>query len=132
MKWVKILLIWFCIIPAAILNGGFRNYILDKYLPTTVALALSGIILSGLILLITALLLPRIRNLSKKDCIITGLIWMILTVCFEFYFGLSSGADWHELLQAYNPLNGNLWILVVLSTLFAPICVFRKIINKKM
>ena len=132
MKWVKILLIWFCIIPAAILNGGFRNYILDKYLPTTIALALSGIILSGLILLITALLLPRARNLSKKDCIITGLIWMILTVCFEFYFGLSSGAGWHELLQAYNPLSGNLWILVVLSTLFAPICVFRKIINKKM
>lgn len=132
MKWIKILLIWFCIIPAAILNGGFRNYILDKYLPTTVALALSGIILSGLILLITALLLPRVRNLSKKDCIITGLIWMILTVCFEFYFGLSSSAGWHELLQAYNPLSGNLWILVVLSTLFAPICVFRKIINKKM
>lgn len=132
MKWVKILLIWFCIIPAAVLNGGFRNYILDKYLPTSVALALSGIILSGLILLITALLLPRARNLSKKDCIITGLIWMILTVCFEFYFGLSSGAGWHELLQAYNPLSGNLWILVVLSTLFAPICVFRKIINKKM
>ena len=132
MKWVKILLIWFCIIPAAVLNGGFRNYILDKYLPTSVALALSGIILSGLILLITALLLPRARNLSKKDCIITGLIWMILTVGFEFYFGLSSGAGWHELLQAYNPLSGNLWILVVLSTLFAPICVFRKIINKKM
>ncbi len=126
MKWVKILLIWFCIIPAAVLNGGFRNYILDKYLPTSVALALSGIILSGLILLITALLLPRARNLSKKDCIITGLIWMILTVCFEFYFGLSSGAGWHELLQAYNPLSGNLWILVVLSTLFAPICVFRR------
>lgn len=28
MKWIKILLIWFCFIPIAILNGGFREHVL--------------------------------------------------------------------------------------------------------
>ena len=67
MKWIKITLIWICFIPVAIINGGFRDYLLDKYLPENISLAISGIILSGLIFVITMLLLPRIKRLSDKD-----------------------------------------------------------------
>lgn len=49
MKWIKILLIWFCFIPLAILNGGLREYIWNKYLPDNLALPLSGVLLAGII-----------------------------------------------------------------------------------
>lgn len=125
MKWIKITLIWICFIPVAIINGGFRDYLLDKYLPENISLAISGIILSGLIFVITMLLLPRIKRLSEKDCVKIGVQWMLLTVVFEFYFGLSSGSTWSELIEAYNPLKGNLWILVLLSTFLSPMWVFK-------
>lgn len=125
MKWIKITLIWICFIPVAIINGGFRDYLLDKYLPKNISIAISGIILSGLIFVITMLLLPRIKRLSEKDCVKIGVQWMLLTVVFEFYFGLSSGSTWSELIEAYNPLKGNLWILVLLSTFLSPMWVFK-------
>lgn len=131
MKWIKIILIWCCMIPIAIINGGFREYVLEKFLSLQYALPISGIVLSGLIYIIARLLLPSIRDLSKGDCILTGILWVILTVSFEFYFGLSSGTTWKELLKAYNPFTGNLWIMVVIITLISPMLVCRKQLRQK-
>lgn len=58
---------------------------------------------------------------SKKDCFKTGLLWMFMTVLFEFASGLAQGCAFAELLAAYNPATGNLWILVMLSTLLSPV-----------
>lgn len=49
-KYVHAFLIWVMIIPIAILNGGFREYVLVKL--GGLALPLSGIILSICILLL--------------------------------------------------------------------------------
>lgn len=126
MKYLKSLLVWLCIIPAAILNGGFREYVLTKYLDTASATAISGILLSILILLITWLLLPRLVIINRKESYIIGIIWMSLTVIFEFTSGIGTGVPMEELIAAYNPLSGNLWILVVLTTMFAPAIISRK------
>lgn len=125
MKWIKIFSVWLCIIPVAILNGGFREYFLENYLSEKASLSVSGIILSVLIFFITSVLLMRIKEISYRDSIITGLFWTVLTIGFEFSFGLSSGSTWSELIEAYNPLSGNLWILVILSTLLSPILTYR-------
>lgn len=125
MKWIKIFSVWLCIIPVAILNGGFREYLLENYLSEKASLSVSGIILSVLIFFITSVLLMRIKEISYRDSIITGLFWTVLTIGFEFSFGLSSGSTWSELIEAYNPLSGNLWILVILSTLLSPILTYR-------
>ena len=129
MKYLKSFLVWLCFIPAAILNGGFREYVLIKYLDTALATAISGILLCILILLITWLLLPQLVTLNNKESYITGIIWMILTILFEFTSGIGTGVPMKELIAAYNPLSGNLWILVVLTTMFAPTIISR--INKR-
>lgn len=129
MKYLKSFLVWLCFIPAAILNGGFREYVLIKYLDTALATAISGILLCILILLITWLLLPRLVTLNNKEIYITGIIWMILTILFEFTSGIGTGVPMKELIAAYNPLSGNLWILVVLTTMLAPTIISR--INKR-
>ena len=130
MNILKSVLIWLCFIPVAILNGGLREHVLDRALGEKWALPVSGIVLSICIFLITWLLLPRIVRLSAKNCIITGLLWTFLTILFEFASGLASGNSLGELVAAYNPMTGNLWLLVLATTLLSPAAV-RKITTGK-
>ena len=112
------LLIWLCFIPVAILNGGLREYVLVEAIGEEWALPVSGIILSVCIFLITWL--------PSKDGWLIGIGWALLTIVFEFAAGLAGGSTVSELLAAYNPLSGNLWLLVLLTTLLSPVIV-RKV-----
>ena len=127
MNILKSLIIWFCFIPVAILNGGLREYVLAKAIGEEWALPVSGIILSVCIFLITWLLLPRmIKAFTSKEGWLIGIGWALLTIVFEFAAGLAGGSTVSELLAAYNPLSGNLWLLVLLTTLLSPVIV-RKV-----
>ena len=124
MNILKSLLIWLCFIPVAILNGGLREYVLTKAIGEEWALPVSGITLSVCIFLITWLLLPRmIKAFTSKDSWLIGIGWAVLTIVFEFAAGLAGGNTVLELLAAYNPLTGNLWLLVLATTLLSPIIV---------
>ena len=126
MKILKSLLVWVCFIPVAILNGGLREHVLARALGEKWALPLSGIILSACIFLITWLLLPRaVKALSSKDSLRIGICWVFLTIAFEFVSGLAGGSTITELLAAYNPLTGNLWLLVLAATLLSPVMAGR-------
>lgn len=123
---IRSLLVWLCFIPVAILNGGLRQYVLDRCLGEVGANALSGVLLSLFILLISWLLLPRIVKYNRKESYQIGIVWMLLTIGFEFTFGLKNGIPFHELLSAYNPMSGNLWLLVVVTTFGAPRLTYEK------
>ena len=112
MRILKSLLIWLCFIPVAILNGGFRQYVLDDLLGKG-ALPASGILLSLLILLVARWLLPRIGRLSRPERYTIGTLWATLTVLFEWTFAAMEGYTLPEWLAACNPLTGNLWVLSV-------------------
>lgn len=126
MKWLKVFLVWCSFISLAILNGGLREYVLCQFLPDMWAMAVSGILLSVVICVATYLLLSLVRNLSTKDLWLTGIWWFVLTVSFEFAGGILGGVSMGQLLSAYNPLSGNLWILVLLATMFAPVILYRR------
>ena len=57
------------------------------------------------------------------DSWLIGIGWALLTIVFEFATGLAGGNTVAELLAAYNPLTGNLWLLVLATTLLSPIIV---------
>ena len=119
---MKSLIIWLCFIPVAILNGGLREYVLAKAIIEEWALPISGITLSVCIFLTTWLLLPLVtKAITSKDCWLVGICWAALTIAFEFIAGLADGNTMTELLAAYNPLTGNLWLLVLATTLLSPI-----------
>ena len=117
------ILIWIIIIPIAILNGGFREYVLVKL--GIMACPLSGIILSVCILAVAYLLVPKIKNCVKRDYIIFGVIWFALTNLFDLVSCIQDGGGFADLLQAYNILTGNTWLIVVLTVLFASSVVMR-------
>ena len=86
---------------------------------------LSGIILSVCIFIVAYLLVPKIKNCVKRDYIIFGIMWFILTYLFDLSSYIKAGDGFAGLLQSYNIFTGNLWLLVVLSTLFSPIIVMK-------
>lgn len=116
-------LIWVSIIPIAILNGGFREYVLVRF--GGLALPLSGIILSVCIFVIAYLFIPRIKNCEKRDYIFFGVMWFVLTNLFDLGAYVQEGIGFVGLLQSYNIFTGNTWLLVVLTALFAPMTVMK-------
>lgn len=122
-KYIQAIGIWFLIVPLAILNGGLRENILVKL--GSIALPLSGIILSICIFVVALLLIPKIKECKSKDYIIFGIIWFVLTNLFDLLMYISEGKGINELLNSYNFLNGNLWILVVITTFVSPITVSK-------
>lgn len=94
------------------------------------ALPISGIILSLCIFLVAYLFVPKIKNCKKRDYILFGVMWFVLTNLFDLSAYIRSGEGFAGLLQSYNILTGNTWILVVLSALISPILVM-KIKDKK-
>ena len=127
-KYVIAFLIWVMIIPIAILNGGFREYVLVKL--GVLARPLSGIILSICIFIVAYLLVPKIKNCVKKDYVLFGVMWFVLTNLFDLSAYIKNGEGFAGLLQSYNIFTGNTWLLVVLTALLAP-TVVMKIRGKK-
>ena len=124
---LRSLRIWLCFVPVAVLNGGLREYVWDRILGAQWALPVSGIVLSGCIFLITWFLLPRMgKTCTSGDCRMMGIFWFSLTAVFEFVSGSMGGHTWGELLGAYDPSTGNLWLLVVASALLSPAIVRAK------
>ena len=122
-KYLFAFLIWVMIIPIAILNGGFREYVLVKL--GGLAHPLSGIILSVCIFIVAYLLVPKIKNCVKRDYFWFGVMWFILTNLFDLSAYIKNGEGFVGLLKSYNIFTGNTWLLVVLAALSAPMIVMK-------
>ena len=118
-------LIWFGIMLTAILNGAFRDLLLVPRLGDLGARAISCLTLASAILIFTWMSLPWIRPASMTDAWRIGLLWLAMTLAFEFGSGhYIFGTPWQTLLADYNLLAGRLWILVLITTLTAPALIY--------
>lgn len=123
---VKSMTVWFLILLGAIANGVFREAELLPRLGTTPAYLLSGALLSLVILAITLACIRWVGVQSNAQALCMGAFWLLLTLCFESGFGhFVQGRPWPDLLRAYTFQDGNLWPLVLLVTLFAPLIALR-------
>ncbi len=58
---------------------------------------------------------------SSAQALTIGLIWLGLTVAFEFIFmHYVRGVPWSRLLDDYNVLEGRVWVFVLLWVFLAP------------
>jgi len=126
MRIFNALLIWVLILVLAFLNGGLRELVLVPFLGRPYALVLSGVILSASILAVAFLTLAKIRPRSNHEALGIGTFWVLLTLAFEFGFGrFVQNKPWSELLEAYAFKDGNIWPVVLLVTIFAPLVAKR-------
>jgi hypothetical protein len=85
--------------------------------------SLIGFILFGIYIWTVMRLLPPATGTRALS---VGILWLGLTVAFEFLFGhYIAGHSWSRLLQDYNLLAGRLWVLVLLWVALAPYLFYR-------
>ena len=124
---LKAVLSWLPMVPIAILNGIIREKGYGKQVGELAAhqiSTLSGAILFGIYIWGLGRFWPLE---SEARALGVGLIWLVLTVTFEFGFGrLVAGKSWSRLLQDYNPRSGRVWSLLLLWVAVAP-WLFRRL-----
>ena len=113
------LFVWLLIVPLAILNGGLRNHVIEPMIGRY-AQPISGIILCILIFCVCLIFIPRLGNGSQITYVILGILWVVITIAFEFLMGFIEGFTLDELLSAYDITTGNLWLIVLFFTGFSP------------
>ena len=117
---LKALAVWVGIVMLAVLNGTLREAVLVPKLGTAAGLVLSGVLLSVLILVVAYLSLPWLGARRPVELLGIGLVWLGLTLVFEFSFGRWQGKSWPEMLEAYTFKGGNIWPVVLVVTAIAP------------
>ena len=122
MLFVKSFGIWLLILVCAVLNGALREAVLLPAFDKSVAFAISGVLLSICIVAVSVVLVPRMGRLSTSQAMHLGVFWLLLTLGFEFGFGrLVHERSWAELFEAYTFQDGNIWPIVLVTTIFAPL-----------
>ena len=116
----KSFFIWLALVFLAVLNGGLREMVISPLVGERYGQPLSGVSLCVIIFVLCWFCIPRIGRGTAKTYWIIGLWWIIWTVLFETCFGFLTGDSLAELMKAYDPTTGNLWLLVVLFTGIAP------------
>lgn len=117
---VPAVLAWLVLAAVMFANGTLRALVLQarlgEHLARQVATATGVLIVFGL----AAAFVRRLESPSVADLLKVGLLWLTLTLAFEFGMGLVAGASWETMLADYDILHGRLWPLIPASALVAP------------
>ena len=122
----KYILAWIPMLFIAILNGAVRELWLMNYFGELSAHQVSsatGIVLLGVFIWV---IIRSWRPESAATAVAVGLIWLVMTVAFEFLFGFYvRGLSWSRLFHEYNLLAGRVWVLVLAWVAVAPYLFYR-------
>ena len=118
---VRGIVVWLLLLVAAIANGAIRQAWLVPWLGETAGHVASTMALSGLIFGIGWILSGWIDLATAAEAWLLGVVWLGLTVAFEFIAGrFLFGASWEKLLADYNVAEGRIWVFVLVTTLLTP------------
>lgn len=114
--------VWVLLVFAAIINAGIREGLISPTLGDYAGHVASSIILSIVIFIVAYLFLRYVSlDYMSQDLWLIGILWLVLTISFEFLFGhFVMGNSWGTLLADYNIFKGRIWVLVLISTFFSP------------
>lgn len=117
----RYIIAWVPMAVIAILNGALREYGYARYMRELSAHQLSSVTAIILFGIYIWYLIKILRPNSQAHALFIGLIWLLITIVFEFIFGhYIMGHPWSRLLHDYNLLAGRVWLLVLLWTTLAP------------
>lgn len=117
---IKYILLWLPMIILAFANATLRELVIIKHFSEFRAHQISTIILIFLCAIYIWFVLPSLNILNFKQALLIGLIWVLLTVVFEFALGRLTGESWDYLFQNYNLFAGRIWLLFLFSLFILP------------
>jgi hypothetical protein len=117
---LKYLFLWIPMLLIAIFNGSVKSFGYKTKLGGPAAHVLSAVSLLLLFALYIACVIRLFSPASPLQAIEVGIMWMVLTLAFEFALGRWLGRSFGILLSDYRFERGYLWILVPLWVAIAP------------
>ena len=118
--------VWFGILLLASLNGAVRSAWLIPWLGETLGRAISTLVLSAVVFLVTWMTIEWIRPATTVDAVKISLLWLVLTLAFEFLVGhYVFRQPWPALLEDYDISRGRIWVLVLVLILLSPLWTAR-------
>ncbi|WP_394324652.1 hypothetical protein [Halorhabdus tiamatea] len=106
----------------AVANGVFRETVLIDRVGEYTGHVLSTAMLVVAIIVVAALYFGTTPiDYTQAELLAVGASWTVLTVGFEFLVGFLEGTPPSETIAQYNVLAGQVWIVVPLTLLFAPL-----------
>lgn len=118
---VRAVVIWLALLATAVLNGIFRVAVLVPRYGETAGHVVSTLVLCVLIVLLSWAAIGWVHPATAAHAAAVGVLWLALTLVFEFGFGrFVAHKTWSELLADYNVLSGRIWVLVLLTTMAGP------------
>lgn len=116
---------WVALVVLAIANGALREAVFVPAVGTAAGQVASTLLLCVVVLLVAALYLSRLPVIpGRAELVGVGVLWALLTVAFEFAFFVGvMGESVATVAAAFDVSSGQLWVLVPLTTLIAPVAV---------
>ena len=120
---LRAILIWLVLSVLAVLNGMARNSLITPRIGEHGGHVASTIILCTVIFAVTLISIRWMGPEGRGSAWLIGIVWVVLTVSFEFLAGhYLFGSEWSKLLADYNLAEGRIWLLVLMTSFFAPWC----------
>ncbi|MFB6150574.1 MAG: hypothetical protein ABEJ40_02085 [Haloarculaceae archaeon] len=114
--------LWLLMAFLAVLNGAFRETVIIPRTGEYAGHVLSTAILVAAILAVSfAYFTTTGVGYARGELLLVGVLWTVLTVGFEFLVGYAEGTPVSETIGQYDVLAGQVWILVPLTLLTAPL-----------
>ncbi len=118
--------IWFLLGFLAILNGAAREAFLRPAIGEQAGHIISTLIFCLVILLVALVALGWIGPASRGAALMVGVAWVVLAIAFEFLAGhYLFGNSWAQLFADYDVREGRVWLLVLITSLLAPVWAYR-------
>jgi hypothetical protein len=115
----------------AIINGAARDLMYKPYIVELAAHQISTFILIIFFGFYIWFAMNKYSPASGKQSIYIGIIWLAMTLLFEFGFGIARNVPAEKLLGDYNILNGRLWVLILICVTLTPYIFYKAKIREK-
>ena len=125
------ILYWLPMPVFGMLNGFLRVFGLMEIFDERIAGQLSVLTLIMILAVYIYAVADKVYSTTGRAWI-TGFVWLLLTVCFEFSLGyFVSKLSFREMLADYDIMRGRLWPLVLIGVLTLPPLCFRLKISQR-
>lgn len=118
---LRYFLAWFPMLALAVANGTLRQATYGKCMPELRAHQLSTLTGAAIIGLYIWFVIRAWPPASMFEAAQIGLLWLVLTVAFEFFMGLAlARRPLREVLRDYDVARGRVWVFFLLWIAVAP------------
>ena len=120
--WALAACAWLGFAGIAIICGGLRVKLLEPWLGEAKAHVLGTALVCVLLMAAIQLFVGASGLSGTWPLMRIGAFWTLLTICFEFAFGLLVlKKSFEELFADYNIFKGRVWLLVPVTTFWGPV-----------